>query len=98
MDVDEVFEEWDSLDSIDERELDQLLNTVDEAVDVNMAVTGAGVLDIDSENSSDSDVEAEVFRCGKCQKVYHVKGWLFRHESTCNGAKEAKKQDERKMS
>ena len=40
-----------------------------------------------TESSSNEDEDGQGFKCSTCSKVYYVKGWLVRHQTSCTGEK-----------
>ncbi|RUA06620.1 MAG: hypothetical protein DSY43_01660 [Gammaproteobacteria bacterium] len=88
MEIGETFEEWDELDSAAIEELESLFSSEKDEEDDQTSDTG----------STDSEDEDEKFKCLKCKKVYQTNGWLKRHESSCNGAKQPVKKKSKKLS
>ena len=79
MEIEDSFEEWDELEIFEMLDENELEN------DGN-----------DSESSeSENSEEDDELKCSKCNKIYHVLGWLTKHEKNCDGKKkEAKKNKE----
>ena len=45
-----------------------------------------------SDSSSDCEDDNHIsFKCCKCKKVYHTRGWLRKHEESCSGPSETTK-------
>ena len=84
MEIGEDFEDWDwDWDENMTMELELMNANGGKKID---ADTADG--EISDESSSEEDEDGLVgFKCGTCGKVYNVKGWLIRHQSSCTGVK-----------
>lgn len=72
MEIDDSFEEWD------EEELTDLLNEDEEEEDERQS-DGEG--ESESESETDEEEDEQVLKCSKCNKLYHVLGWLKKTRS-----------------
>lgn len=75
MEIEDNFEEWDFLDS---EELEMLFSEDDNEKDDDES-------DSESESENEEDDEVHELKCSKCSKIYHVVGWLKKHEVSCDG-------------
>ncbi len=82
MEIGEDFEDWDWDENM-MMKLDDLMNA--NGGKKTDADTADG--EISDESSSEEDEDGVGFKCGTCGKVYNVKGWLIRHQSSCTGVK-----------
>ena len=83
-----MFEDWDW----DENMMIELAVSINvnqgEKVDANRhSNTADGEM---TESSSDEDEDGQGFKCSTCGKVYYVKGWLVRHQTSWTGEKAKK--------
>jgi hypothetical protein len=82
MEIEDNFEEWDCLDveelemlfSEDEKEKDEKEKDEKEKDD-----------DESDDESESENEETDELKCSKCSKIYHVVGWLKKHEVSCDG-------------
>ena len=87
MEVEEIFEEWDELETIDLDELEGFFN--EEATNTEEEISDQS--ESDESDESDDEEDPAVLKCKKCGKTYHVKGWLTRHEKDCDGIRSTKR-------